>query len=146
VALNDYQHVRCESAALGDTRGQAKLSVLSYEGGLNTLAPEVASALPALDEYAVPVEVLDDRGLADVDLLKIDVQGFEIPVLRGATRTINASRPVILIEVRDDAERRQKVGAVMQELGYSFQFLFPLSPELAFCLPHERRVDFAWFV
>jgi len=146
VALNDYQHVQCEHVALGDLRGQAKLTVLSHEGGLNTLAPEVAGTRPALGEYFVPVETLDDRGLEDVDLLKIDVEGFEIPVLRGATRTIQTSRPVILIEVWDNVQRRQQVGALMQELGYSFQFLFPSSPELTLCLPRERQADFAWFV
>jgi FkbM family methyltransferase len=146
AALNAYDHVLCEHVALGDTAGTATLNVLSYEGGLNSLSPEVASALTILDQYTVPVEVLDDRGLTDVDLLKIDVEGFEIQVLRGAARTIAASRPVILIEVWVDGARRRAVEAVMSEMGYSLEFLFPASPELAVCLPHERRHEYRWFI
>jgi FkbM family methyltransferase len=144
--LNAYDHVACEHVALGGAAGTATLNVLSYEGGLNTLAPEVASRMTILDQYEVPVDVLDRRGMTDVDLIKIDVEGFEIEVLSGATLTINASRPVILIEVWVDVCRRREVQAVMNDLNYSLEFLFPMSPELAVCLPRERRHEFQWLI
>ena len=146
AALNAYDHVLCEHVALGDTPGIAMLNVLSYEGGLNSLVPEIAGERTILDKYSVPVEVLDDRNLTDVDLLKIDVEGFEIPVLRGAARTIAASRPVILIEVWVETGRRRNVQRIMSEMGYSLEFLFPRSPELAVCLPLERRHEYRWFI
>jgi FkbM family methyltransferase len=146
AGLNDYRHVSCEHVALGDQPGEAMLNVLSYEGGLNSLAQDVADQYNVIDRYAVPVETLDSRSLTDVDLLKIDVEGFEIPVLRGAVNTINASRPVILIEVWDDPVRRRDVQSVLEEMDYRFEFLFPRSPELALCLPRERSQEFAWFV
>jgi FkbM family methyltransferase len=145
-ALNAYDHVQCEHVALGETSGEATLNVLSYEGGLNSLSPEVAAAHTIIDRYTVPVEVLDDREMDDVDLMKIDVEGFEIPVLHGARKTIDASRPAILIEVWTDAERRQGVKSVMDEMNYTFEPLFPLSPELVLCLPRERRSSYAWFI
>jgi FkbM family methyltransferase len=146
ATLNAYDHVECEHVALGDAPGTATLNVLSYEGGLNSLVPEVAKDRTILDNYAVRIEVLDDRNLTDVDLLKIDVEGFEIQVLRGAARTIAASRPVILIEVWADTGRRRDVKRMMNDMRYSLEFLFPLSPELAVCLPLERRHEYRWFI
>jgi FkbM family methyltransferase len=145
-ALNAYDHVSCEHVALGENRGEATLNVLSYEGGLNTLSSEVASTHHIIDRYTVPVERLDDRGLTDVDLIKIDVEGFEIPVLRGAQKTIATSRPVILIEVWTDAARRQNVKSVMDEMDYTFEPSFPGSPELVLSIPKEKRRSFDWFI
>lgn len=46
----------------------------------------------------VPTFRIDDLGLNDVDAIFLDVEGFEIPALRGAERTIASSRPVIMAE------------------------------------------------
>lgn len=146
VRLNGFAHVEVNEVALGDEVGTATLHVLSYEGGLNSLAPDVASRYQAIDQYEVPVVVLDDRELTDVDLLKVDVEGYELPVLRGAARTIAASRPLILLEVWQEPARRRDVRAQMDAFDYTLEFLFPASPELAVCIPRERRAQYKWFL
>ena len=42
---------------------------------------------------------LDDFGLANVSLIKIDVEGHENDVLEGAQRTIAENRPVVVLEI-----------------------------------------------
>jgi FkbM family methyltransferase len=52
---------------------------------------------------AVP---LDSQKCAGIDLLKIDVEGFELQVVTGAEQTIRSHRPVIVIEQKpNNAER-----------------------------------------
>ncbi len=43
---------------------------------------------------------LDAFGFEDVDLIKIDVEGYELQVLRGAERTLLECKPIIIIEQR----------------------------------------------
>lgn len=46
----------------------------------------------------VPVRTLDSFGYDDVDCVKIDVEGWELPVVRGAAETIRRCRPVVVVE------------------------------------------------
>jgi len=49
---------------------------------------------------------IDSITLDPIDFLKIDVEGFEQPVVMGAEQTINRDRPVIIVEQKaDNAER-----------------------------------------
>jgi FkbM family methyltransferase len=65
--------------------------------------------------YTVPVVKLDDEGLSDVDLIKIDVQGWEYEVLDGAIELISRDRPWVIFEVNEDID---KCCSLMESLGY----------------------------
>lgn len=54
--------------------------------------------------YAVPVVKLDNEELTEVDLIKIDVQGWELEVLRGAEQLIVQQQPWIIFEVNQDID------------------------------------------
>ena len=41
---------------------------------------------------------LDDYALDDVDLIKIDVEGYEFFVIQGGEATITRNRPVMIVE------------------------------------------------
>jgi len=139
IAVNGYQHVVAEQVALSDHMGEQMLYMSGQDGYADTLAP------CHLDGYRVPTQTLDSYALHDVDLIKMDVQGYEMAVLDGARQTIAASRPVILIDVCDQA-KRPIVQSALSEMGYSCDFMFPLTPNLALCLARERRHEFEWFI
>lgn len=53
----------------------------------------------------LPVHPLDEFALADVDLIKIDVEGRELDVCRGAIDTLRRCRPIVVVEQKDREAR-----------------------------------------
>jgi len=91
-------------------------------------------ALPGMldpaGQIAVPVVTLDDfcaeQGIEAVDYLHADVQGFELPMLRGAAKLLSEGRiGVLLTEVCFDPlyhgqSRYHEVCAALDRYGYRF--------------------------
>jgi FkbM family methyltransferase len=88
---------------LSDSRRSARLRVpLAGFGpifGNGTI--EAANDLGggAVAQQDLPVAMLDDFKLRDVGLIKIDVEGHELAVLRGALETLERERPSLIIEI-----------------------------------------------
>lgn len=78
---------------------------------------------PAEYGDCVPMIPLDSLNFEAVDLLKIDVEGFELQVLQGARRLIEAFRPVIIMECDKKFEHRYGVAhgtaeQILRAAGY----------------------------
>jgi len=58
-------------------------------------------------------DVLDELGAPTVDAIKIDVEGFEPAVLRGAAKTVARDRPLVIAEVND-----AEVLSTLRDCGY----------------------------
>jgi FkbM family methyltransferase len=106
IALNQLANVQVHEAAVGDAAGTAVLHVAGADyAGHNTMGA-FGFATTTL-EAAVEVEVVSldrfasEHALPRVDLMKIDVEGSETSVLRGARTLIRTHRPVILVEAQD---------------------------------------------
>ncbi|MCC6436723.1 MAG: FkbM family methyltransferase [Acidimicrobiales bacterium] len=106
LAANDFNQALVVARAVGPATGMSVLQVARYSGG-HALAG--AAAPPdKVHEVAVETVSLDDfltqAGVQPPDFVKIDVEGFELPVLDGMARLLREHRPGLLIEL-DDATR-----------------------------------------
>lgn len=68
-------------------------------------------------EQTLETKRLDDFKFEKVNIIKIDVEGFEYEVLKGAVNTIKRFHPKIILETHSVA-LRQKCGAILDDLGY----------------------------
>lgn len=85
--------------------------------------------LPRADQIREEVEVatLDEvfgaHGRSAVDVVKLDIEGWEVNAIRGALRTLEASKPLLLIELASGTESQQRAQALTELLspfGYTF--------------------------
>jgi FkbM family methyltransferase len=97
-------NVEVHQLALGDRRGKARLYCSAYNRADNRLGQRHQE--PHVEACDVEVrtldDVLDDRGLTGVHAMKIDVQGHEAQVLRGAQKTMIAGVRWLWLEFSPD--------------------------------------------
>jgi FkbM family methyltransferase len=128
IALNGYSNITVMPLALSDRDGTANLQIGSTSGS-HTLSPE----FDGLRSLSVPTRTLDavvaEQRLASVDMLKIDVQGLELPVLRGAAETLRANPQIIvLLDLPKQQEKRRAIAEYLAPFSFTY---FPDGDELA---------------
>ena len=76
------------------------------------------------EKVVCTIKPLDSYGLTDVDFIKLDVEGYELEVLKGAVNTLKNNSPLVMIEVLSTNNNAMsnaiKIGEFMGSLGYKF--------------------------
>jgi FkbM family methyltransferase len=96
-------NVTLSRAALSDVNGTDTLLVPKGRKGYSNQRASLRKGkfTGPCGEVEVATRRLDDEDVGRVGFLKIDVEGFEKNVLRGAEATIRADRPALLIELEE---------------------------------------------
>ncbi|MEQ1618750.1 MAG: FkbM family methyltransferase [Terricaulis sp.] len=117
---NGFNNVEVHRIALGARQAQVKMALNSENPGGGCVA----------DFGTLPVHMFAlDQVIADArpTLIKIDVEGHEMEVLRGANRTLDAE-PVVVLEY-NRGPHRKRIFRYLSDRGYS---LYIVSDALAF--------------
>lgn len=118
VARNEVEHlVEVRERALGSRRGTMVIG--SYDA-----ANVGGTTLEYKDDGDIQVSRLDDEQFPNgISLIKIDAEGMDADVIKGAVRTIGEFRPVVAAEAMDEAGR-QELAHLMESLGYTQAGIF----------------------
>jgi FkbM family methyltransferase len=93
------------NVALGPVSGSVEMHVKKNDGhnrvandNYTTITGRPVKVNTGYQRVSVPQNTLDSYGFTDVDIIKIDVEGYELQVLEGAVNTIAKNRPIVQIE------------------------------------------------
>jgi len=106
ITMLAYQNVIAVQAGLSDDNGEMNLSIDSSNPGGHSFTKDnvrrterdETTSVYCLDQYLSGNQIAPP-----VKLIKIDVQGFEVKVIRGAIQTIQRDHPVVFCEVTPKA-------------------------------------------
>jgi len=117
-------NIKVHPFALSDAPGTAKMRFDPDNTGIGTIEPaNTLTDNPGINRIVqidVPVRTLDSFGFDNVAFVKIDVEGHEPAVLRGARGMLTASRPCLLVELVLYHNRHvfDEVWDVLDPMGY----------------------------
>ena len=126
VELNSVPNVIAENVALGAERGGMTIHVC----GSGSTAIE-RPGLNYSDDITVPVmsfdEYVDENGIDDIALIKIDIEGGEPAFLAGAKETICRQKPTLLVSIYHNAHDFFELKPMIESwnLGYKFKIHKP---------------------
>lgn len=116
---NAFDWLVIRSEALSDHAGQAEL-YFDTETELASLSRVTSGASKSI---TVPLNTLDavhaELALGNTTLLKLDAEGAEEAILRGATAFLQASDPVILHEIKVGAKVDLRVTKILDAQGFA---------------------------
>jgi FkbM family methyltransferase len=130
VEANKFSHVSLIQAACGDKPGRLKLFLGSkVNTGLASLSKQNVVDQGADGQVSVEVDlvpldrIIEQAGLSRIDVIKVDTEGAETMIVRGAMNALARFRPVLVMETIDHHLRNMgsslaELDALMDRLGY----------------------------
>ena len=127
VAINELGHkVIMHHGGLGAENTTINIPMLNYSEVNNYGAYSLDMEAPNDHKFPIPIKTIDqlikDHNLKKVDFIKLDVEGMELDVLKGAIDTIDLNRPVMLVEC-DKEDSGSAVLEYIDDLDYDMYWL-----------------------
>lgn len=121
--------VTINEIALSDCSGKVELRMPVVDGvvvtGCSTVSTDASATYPGYQGIDVPMDCLDNVYRGHAAVMKIDVEGHELSVLRGARETIRRCRPRVLVELLETLAPGciEEARLFFEQLGYRGYFV-----------------------
>ena len=127
IRLNQLENIVPVSKALGENSGTATFS-LGERNSCNSLVERPGYNYP--NHIEVPVITLDDyvrENNLEVGLIKVDIEGGEQLLLKGAVETIRTQHPILLISIYHSANDFFEIKPMIEKMcdKYTFRIIKP---------------------
>lgn len=125
VSLNAIETIKTYNTALGSTTGTLDLYLADSNSGAHSAFQHNTNVSDKTVQ--VPMQTLDSivekELINDVSLIKLDVEGYELEVLKGAIQTLKQQQPMLIVELNDEIQNAagsssERVKHLLGSLGY----------------------------
>lgn len=117
IAINNLKNVQVFQIALADESGEISVPEIDFEKTSNFGALELLKNAEYHRSYKVPLSTIDELKLKRLNFIKIDVEGMEREVIKGAEKSIDQFKPIIYAE-NDREEKSEELIKSIKDLGY----------------------------
>jgi FkbM family methyltransferase len=130
VQLNEFNNVQLLKLGLSDG---SKEEVGIYSASKDRNADGLSTTFPSAtrDQLIATIQlkrfddVLEELNVERVDIIKIDIEGGELPALLGASNTLEKDRPQLIIEFNDETFKAagysiKNVTEFLDSFGYKY--------------------------
>ena len=115
ILINSAYNVSPLQCALSSEDGQTTVWNIDPKQRNTAMGNEIGK--PIGNDIPVVMARVDSLGLKNIYFIKIDVEGHEVEVLKGAEKTLREQSPIVFCEMHR-AELRDAGIALMEEYGY----------------------------
>ena len=137
VASNGYRNTFLHNLAVGASNGTAAMYI-GNKSNFHSLHPVPWEAREITVRVSTLDAVLAEHNLRSVDLIRMDVEGYEVEAIHGMAETLESYSPRLLVELHPH------VAGVDAILRYLRQ-LKALGYNLDWVLEHERDRPLRWW-
>lgn len=139
LSLNDFKNIITSNTGIGTVPGQFKLyNVVDSNPGMKRILTDADAE--NFESETIVVDTLESQleklNIQQVDAIKIDVEGFEMEVLKSASSILKNFKPVLFIELDDNNLKAQNSSALQL-----IKYLIGLDYVIYNAKDHKRMQD-----
>lgn len=131
IELQNGENIKAFNFAIGDKNGEIEF-VISKKSNWSKVKSENESVDSENKVINVPLKTLDsfakENNLERVNLLRMDVEGYENKIILGATQFLNQFKPTIMLEIHKmimGEKETRKILEKFKEINYENQYFIP---------------------
>lgn len=122
VHANAYKNILLQQKSLGSYEGKSSIEIRDSRNlGMNRIQKN--NLIDSEIEMTTLDVFVDSLAFSKIDAIKVDIEGYEMEFLKGATHTIQRNKPILFLELNDEQLQHFGSSAVevvsyLWELGY----------------------------
>ena len=112
IELNNYTNIKIENLAIGSSLSTVRMkNTIETNSGGKHIISEITDGANLISFQQTTLDHYFENNATKIQLIKVDVEGYELEVLKGALKIIQKDHPMLFIEINDNHLKRQNSSA-----------------------------------